>query len=95
MTKPYTVADAFADARFPVPKRAKIVCAGYYGWNYTYGPRRRHHHFTLPHFGWEQVFWRLPNIYPNLANLPAKDAWEQLPEIVRDHPVVREKVAER
>lgn len=24
----------------------------------------------------------------NLANLPAKDAWEQLPDVVKEHPAV-------
>ncbi len=37
-------------------------------------------------YGGEPGYLFEPSI--NIANLPAKDAWEQLPKIVREHPAV-------
>ncbi len=89
----YTVAEAFADAGFPVPDGARIYyealrhlnrkmwithiigCAVFPFIGTTWAPKRPCGSFLAG----EDI---------DLSNLPAKDAWEQLPAVVRDHPAV-------
>lgn len=60
--------------------------------------------YWMPHEKWEpasQAFWCdgeedliRGQIYESvsLSNLPAKDAWDVLPEVVKEHSAVREKM---
>ncbi len=105
----YTVAEAFADAGFPVPEGAKIVAHFLILPGGTASDVNRYWSYRiicdLGHFldnRWQEerinendptdITRVITAVSINLANLPAKDAWEQLPAIVRDHPEVRAKV---
>ena len=100
----YTVAEAFALAGFPVPEDGVIgygVTRHYgRGWfgrvSVESGSDRVGQGFMFSSsdmwvfYSGEPGYQFSPLV--NLTNLPAKDAWQQLPGIVRDHPEVRAKV---
>jgi len=103
-TDTYTVAEAFADAGFPVPE-GKELCIYLLDGEESIGFEDK---CVYDDDAWTvrdidgEFLWYPTAVHDDLAHtkvegiyitrLPAKDAWEQLPSVVRDHPVVREKV---
>lgn len=81
-----TVADLFHEAGFAVPPGAKIFhCVdGPYQWRHVYGDPA-----CLVHsYGWDRgQWWRTGTVYtndrPDLSRLPAADAWDCLPDVVK------------
>lgn len=96
-----TVAEAFALAGHPVPEGARITRYDANGlWMWT--TSKKACSFCVPHSespkSWHKPYplWEhLPSLScPNLANLPAVDAWGQLPDAIRNHPDVAAKLQE-
>lgn len=79
-----TVAEAFKLAGHPVPEGMRISFT-----DYQWIAKQRGGHSATWNWTDRRWMYEFHNVPIDMSNLPARDAWERLPEVVREHPDVK------